>query len=297
MEYIAAKNIISNYSQNNIWFGVNYNMDIYKGCCHGCIYCDSRSDCYKISNFEKVRVKKDSINIIRRELRGEKRKGVVGTGAMSDPYNPYEKKLKLTRSALEEINTLNFGVSIATKSSLIIRDIDILKKIQEHSPVIVKITITTYDDELCKKIEPNVCSSSERFDAIKVLAESGIYTGVLFMPVLPFINDDAENIENIVKKAYESGAKFIYSTGIGVTLRNYQRQYYYEKLAEIFHDEKLVKKYIDTYGNDYECRSKWADSLWKVFVNECNKYGICYKMKDIIKGYKKYYEEEQLSWF
>jgi DNA repair photolyase len=297
MEYITAKNIVSKYSDNNLWFGINYNMNIYKGCCHGCIYCDSRSSCYNIEDFEKVRAKNDAINIIRRELRGKKRKGVVGTGSMSDPYNQYDKELKLTRKALKEINALNFGVSITTKSSLVLRDIDILKKIQEHSPVIVEITITTFDDELCKKIEPNVCISSERFNAIDTLSKNGIYVGILLMPILPFINDTAQNIENIVKKAYECGAKFIYCIGIGVTLRSNQRQYYYEKLGEIFDDKDLIKKYVETYGNNYECRSKWSNSLWKVFVSACEKYGIYYEMNDIIDGYKSYYKEEQLSWF
>jgi DNA repair photolyase len=216
---------------------------------------------------------------------------------MSDPYNPFEKELELTRNALKEINALNFGVAIATKSTLVLRDIDILKKIQEHSPAMVKITITTYDDELCKKIEPNVSLSSERFEAVRTLSKNGIYVGVLLMPILPFINDNVYNIENIVKKAHECGAKFVYSAGIGVTLRSNQRQYYYDKLNEIFEDKELVNKYIETFGNGYECRSKWADNLWKVFVRACEKYGIYYDMKDIIEDYKKNYKEEQLCLF
>ncbi|MDY4949059.1 MAG: radical SAM protein [Clostridium cadaveris] len=297
MDYITAKTIVSQYIEKNPWFGINYNMNIYKGCCHGCIYCDSRSECYQIENFDKVRAKKNAVNIIHKELRGKKKKGIVGTGAMSDPYNPFEKELMLTRNALHEININNFGVAIATKSSLITRDIDILKEIKSHSPVLVKITITTFDDELCRKIEPNVAVSSERFEAIKELSSNGIYTGILLMPVLPFINDSVENIRNIVREASRCRAKFIYAYGMGVTLRQNQRDYYYEKLCKNFTGENLVKKYIETYHNKYECASLNSKILWKVFVEECELNGILYKMKDIINGYKSPYENKQIRWF
>lgn len=297
MEYINAKTIISQYSENPSWFGINYNMNIYKGCCHGCIYCDSRSKCYGIEDFDRVRVKENSIEIIRKELKGKRKTGVVGTGAMSDPYNPFEKKLMLTRAALEEINNYNYGISIATKSPLVVRDKDILNKIKGHSPVLVKITITTFDDELCKKIEPNVPVSSERFKAIKELSDSGIYTGVLLMPILPFINDTEENIKNIVRKASQCGAKFVFSYGMGVTLRQNQREHYYQKLLELFPNEKLPGKYIEAYGEIYEYRPINSKKLWSVFKEECQKYNILYDMKDIIRDYKKYYEKEQISWF
>lgn len=297
MDYITAKTIVSQYIENNPWFGINYNMNIYKGCSHGCIYCDSRSECYQIENFDKVRVKENAANIIHKELKVKKKKGIVGTGAMSDPYNPFERELMLTRNALQEINLNNFGVSIATKSELITRDIDILKEIKSHSPVLVKITITTFDDELCRKIEPNVSLSSERFEAIKKLSSNGIYTGILLMPVLPFINDNVENIKNIVREASKCGAKFIYAYGMGVTLRQNQRDYYYEQLLEKFPRENLVGKYIETYHNQYECASPNSKILWEVFVEECEINGILYKMKDIIKGYKNSYKYEQIKWF
>ncbi|NKF07195.1 radical SAM protein [Clostridium gasigenes] len=298
MEHIDAKTIISQYIENNHWFGINYNMNIYKGCCHGCIYCDSRSSCYGIEDFDRVRAKDNAVEIIRKELRGKRKKGVVGTGAMSDPYNPFEKRERLTRGALKQINNFNFGVAIATKSSLITRDIDILKKIKEHSPVLIKMTITTLDDELCSKIEPNVSLSSDRFSAIKKLSDNGIYTGVLLMPILPFINDDEENIIGIVKKAYECGAKFIFAYGMGVTLRENQRQYYYEKLIELFPEEKLAKKYIEIYENRYEYQSINSKTLWQCFKRECEKYNMLYKMEDIILSYKDINnKKEQISWF
>lgn len=297
MDYIEAKSIVSGYDEDNRWFGINYKMNIYKGCCHGCIYCDSRSECYGIEDFDRVRAKANSTEIIRKELKGKRRKGVVGTGAMSDPYNPFEEKLCLTRSALEQIDNFNFGVAIATKSPLIVRDIDILKRIKGHSPVIIKTTITTLDDELCKKIEPNVATSSERFRAIKELSANGIFSGILLMPILPFVNDTEENIIGIVKKASEVGAKFIFAYGMGLTLRQNQRHHYYIELNKIFKDENLVKMYMDNFGERYECSSLKAKKLWIVFKDHCEKYGILYRMEDIIEAYKKEYELEQIKLF
>jgi DNA repair photolyase len=294
MNYITAKTIISAYMKENTWFGNNYNMNIYKGCSHGCIYCDSRSECYQVENFDEVRAKENSINIIKKELKSKRRKGVIGTGSMSDPYNPCEKNFQLTRSALKLIDEYEFGVSIATKSDLIFRDIDILKKIKKHSPVLVKITITTSNDELCKKIEPNVSLTSKRFEVLNELSKNDIFCGVLLMPVLPFIEDSEENIFNIIKMAHENGVKFIYPS-FGVTLRQNQRLWFFNKLDQIF--PRLKNKYIRQFGNSYECYSPNAEKLWNLFQFECKKYGILYKMKEIIEAYKKGYENEQLSLF
>ncbi|KKY02541.1 radical SAM protein [Paraclostridium benzoelyticum] len=297
MEFIPAKTIVSGYKENPHWFGINYGMNIYKGCCHGCIYCDSRSNCYQIIEFDRVRIKENSTEIIKKELKSKKTKGVVGTGAMSDPYNPFEEKFMLTREALKVVDENRFGISIATKSDLITRDIDILKRIQSHSPTIIKITITTYDDNLCKKIESNVCPTSKRFKALKKLSDNGIYAGVLLMPILPFINDNEDNIKNIIKKAYQSGAKFVFTYGLGVTLRQNQREYYFEQLRKIFPYENLDKKYIKVYGESYENGAANYDKLWKTFKEECEKYNLLYDMKDIIADYKNKYEKTQISWF
>ena len=294
MEFIPAKTIISGYRANNSWFGINYNMNIYKGCCHGCIYCDSRSECYRVEDFDEVRAKGNALAIIERELKSKRRTGVIGTGAMSDPYNPFEKEFKLTRGALEHINRYRFGVSIATKSDLISKDIDILKAISVHSPVLIKITITTADDTLCKKLEPNVATSSDRFATINKLTEKGIFAGILLMPVLPFIEDTVENIRSIIKLAHGNGAKFIYPA-FGVTLRQNQREWYYNKLDELF--PSIKEKYITHYGNTYECHSPKAKELWEIFRNECDRVSILYKMEDIIKAYKEGYEDAQLSIF
>ena len=294
MEFIPAKKILSSYSDGGRWFGINYNMNIYKGCCHGCIYCDSRSDCYRVENFDKVRAKENSLAIIEQDLKSKRRKGVVGTGAMSDPYNPFEKDYELTGGALKLINKYKFGAAIATKSDLVTRDIDILKSIQSHSPTIIKITITTYDDELCKKIEPSVSPPSKRFKAVEELSGNGIFTGILMMPILPFIEDNEQNIQNIIAGAYESGAKFIYPA-FGVTLRQNQRDYYFEKLDKEF--PGIKQKYINQYADSYICNSPDSKRLKQVFEEECNKYNILYKMNDIINGYKKGYEDKQLSIF
>lgn len=294
MEFIDAKTIVSGYSESSSWFGINYNMNIYKGCCHGCIYCDSRSECYGVEDFDRVRAKKNALTIIERELKSKRKKGVVGSGAMSDPYNPFEEEYRLTRGALELIYRFGFGASITTKSDLILRDIDILKEISKYSPVLAKLTITTADDLLCSKIEPRASSSSDRFRAIKKLSEEGIFVGILLMPVLPFIEDTEDNIERIIELAHQSGAKFIYPD-FGVTLRLNQREWYYNKLDELFPSVK--EKYIKSYGNSYECRSPKEKELWNLFKNKCNEYGILYKMDDIIKGYKDPYINEQISLF
>lgn len=276
------------------WFGAEYNMNIYKGCSHGCIYCDSRSECYHVENFDEVRVKENALQILRDELRRKVNKGTIFTGSMSDPYNPFEKKLELTKGALELIRSYGFGVSIATKSNLITRDIDMLKEIKKHAPVLAKITITTADDEIAKKVEPYVCRSSKRFEAVRELSEAGIFTGLLMMPILPFIQDSEENIYEIVKNAHENGAKFIYPA-MGMTMRVGQREYFYERLDEYF--PGIKEKYIQKYGYNYKCGSEHVSKLWALFARECEQRGILYKMSAIISTYKRGYNTQQLTLF
>ncbi len=293
IEYISAKTIVAR-TKSSDWFGMDYNMNIYKGCCHGCIYCDSRSECYHIENFEKVRAKENALQIIRNDLRRKVKKGVIGTGAMSDPYNPFEEKLRLTRNALELVDAYEFGIGIATKSPMITRDIDILGSIGEHSPVLCKITVTTAEDELSAKIEPGVAVSSKRFEAVAKLRDNGIYAGILLMPVLPYIEDNEENIRAIIRQASESGCNFIYPA-FGMTLRQNQRDYYYEMLNRIFPQENLVGKYRKRFGDSYECRSTKAAQLYRMLGEECEKRGMLYRMKDIVHAYKRDYGEKQLN--
>ena len=295
MKTIPAKSILTHLSDHS-YFGNDYNMNLYKGCCHGCIYCDSRSSCYQIENFDEVRVKEDAITLLEKELRSKQKSGIISTGSMSDPYNHYEKKLMLTRQALELIDTYHFGITIATKSPLITRDIDILRRIQEHSPVLCKITITTTEDSLSRKLEPSVNISSERFRAVKELSDAGIYTGILMTPVLPFLTDTEDNVRSLVRKAHESGARFIFAL-FGMTLRNGQREHYYSKLKENFPGSNLVQQYISQYGDTYICQSPEAKVLTSIFQAECERYKILYEMEDIINDYKNGYGYEQLSLF
>jgi DNA repair photolyase len=200
----------------------------------------------------------------------------------------------LSRNSLELINAYRFGIAIATKSPLVCRDADILKDIQVHSPVLVKMTITTGDDNLCKIVEPHAPLSSERFSAVKELSSGGVYTGVLMMPLLPFIEDTEENILSIVNKAKESGARFVYAA-IGMTLRAGNREYYYEQLDK--HFPGIKERYIKKYGERYNCTSPNVKRLWNIFTNECQKHGLRYTMKDIIIDYKRGYTAKQLELF
>jgi len=291
---IPAKTIVTRVKKPSAWFGAEYNMNIYRGCSHGCIYCDSRSDCYRNTDFDTVKVKEDALRIIRDELRRKVKSGVIATGAMSDPYNPAERELKYTRYALELINAYKFGVAIDTKSALVTRDIDVLRDIKAHSPVIVKITITTADDDLCKKLEPNVSTASERFEALRTLAQNGIYCGVLMMPILPFINDTEDNVIEILRRAKDAGARFVYPA-FGMTLRQGNREYFYENLDKLF--PQMKEKYTKRYGLRYNCPSPNASKLWGVFTAECDRLGVRHDMRSIILQYKAGYDDNQLTFF
>ena len=295
MKTIPAKVIVTR-NKSTQWFGCDYNMNLYKGCSHGCIYCDSRSACYHIDNFDTVCVKENAMAIVRDNLARYVKTGVVATGAMSDPYNPFEEKHQFTRNALQLLHAYQYGVAIATKSSLITRDIDILQDIKKEAPVLCKITITTAKDELAAKIEPHVSPSSQRFAALEQLANAGIFCGVLLMPVLPFITDTPEEIVAIVEQAAAAGARFIYA-GLGVTMRTGQREYFLQKLEQTFPGEGLAKKYQSKYGYRYQCASPKAKQLWQVFSDTCNKYGLLYKMQDIVSAYRSPYYKNQLSFF
>lgn len=295
MEFIKAKTILTKVKYGDTWYGVDYNMNLYRGCPHGCIYCDSRSSCYHIDNFDVPRGKEDALLILEKEISKKKDHGVIGIGSMSDTYNPQEIKYEQTRGALKLISRCNFGVSIDTKSDLILRDIDLLKEINSKNNVIIKFTITTPKDELSRIIEPNVCVSSKRLKAIKELSDNGIFVGIMMNPILPFITDNEEDIKELVRLAHESGAKFI-QTYMGMTLRENQRDYYYQKLDKYF--PGIKEKYIKTYRESYNCPVPNYKYLYKVLTSECDKYGILYNMKDIIKAYKKEIKEnEQISLF
>ena len=295
MEFIKAKTILTKVRDGSEWYGIDYNMNLYRGCSHGCIYCDSRSSCYHIDNFDVPRGKENALAILERELASKKQKGVVGIGSMSDTYGPFEKEYEITRGALKLLSRYGFGVSIDTKSSLVLRDLDLLKEIGEKNSDIVKLTVTTPRDELARIIEPRVCVSSERLKTIRNLSENGIFAGIMMNPVLPFITDGEEDIRTLVRLAHESGARFIH-TYMGVTLRENQRDYYYDQLDR--HFSGLREKYARCYGDRYFCAPLKAQSLYQIFVKECDRQGILHEMSDIIRAYKKErVKDQQLSLF
>lgn len=284
MKLIKGKTILSKVKYGNDWYGIDYNMNLYRGCCHGCIYCDSRSNCYHIDDFDIVKGKENALFILEKELSKKREKGVIGIGSMSDTYNPNEMKYEQTKGALKLILKYGFGVSIDTKSDLILRDLELLKEINSKNNVIVKFTITTPNDDLSKIIEPNVCVSSKRLQAIKVLSDNGIFVGIMINPVLPFITDSEEDMKKLVRLAHDYGAKFIH-TYMGMTLRENQREYYFEQLDK--HFVGLKETYKKHYGNKYNCVVPNAKKRYQIFKRECDKYGILYNMNDIIKAYKK----------
>lgn len=283
MEYIEAKTIISKAKNTEWWFDFDYNMNLYKGCCHGCIYCDSRSECYRITDFDTIKIKKNCIEILEKQLISKRKKGIIATGAMSDPYNPLEKKYELTKKSLQLIKKYGYGLLINTKSSLINRDIEIIRQISEKKDVLIGITVTTSNQTLCNKIEPNTSTTIERIETIKKFTENKIYTGILLMPILPFLNDTIENIDQIIEYARYSKADFIYPY-FGVTLRQNQKDHYLEKIQQI--NSGLKQKYLNLYRNIYSCLSPNHKKLKQHFISKCEKYNITYKMQDIIKSYK-----------
>lgn len=294
MEKVQVRSLMQACGDGSGWFGHNWNINLYRGCCHGCIYCDSRSSCYQVHEFDRVRCKKDALHILEEELRSKKKKGVVGMGAMSDPYNPFEKEKQLTRGALELLCRYGFGVSVATKSDLVVRDAQLLADIARHRPALAKITITAESDELSRKVEGNVCPSSARFRAVETLSKAGVFAGILMLPVLPFMEDNEGNILGIVRKASDSGARFIYTT-MDVTLRGNQRQWFYDRLDERF--PGVRQRYERTYGEAYVCASPRAKELYAAFSEACDTAGILYKMPDIIAASRAPYEVQQLSLF
>lgn len=248
-------------------------MNIYRGCTHGCIYCDSRSRCYQINHdFEDIEVKSNAPELLKEALLRKRKKCMIGTGAMTDPYIHLEESLGNTRKCLEIINSHGFGVAIQTKSSRILRDLDLLKEINRKSKCVVQITLTTYDEKLCKVLEPNVSTTRERFEVLKVMRDNGIPTVVWLCPILPFINDSEENLRGILEYCIEAKVYGIICFGFGLTLRDGNREYFYQKLDK--HFPGMKKKYMDTFGSSYEVPSPKGERLMKLFKDECSKHDI-----------------------
>ena len=267
---IQAKTLLTTISHPDPIFGMKYNMNLYRGCQHQCIYCDSRSECYQIEDFRDVLVKVNAIDLLQRELRHKRVKGPIGTGSMSDPYLPAELQYNLTGRALQVIASHAFPVHIITKSDLVLKDLDTLVEINRVHAAIC-FSITTADDDLGKKLEPGAPLVSARLRAMKILAERGIPVGVTLMPVLPFIEDNPENITAIVTLAAENGASFIIPW-FGMSMRDRQRAYYYDQLDRLF--PGLRHKYEQRFGRRYSCPATHASDLGRLFNELCAQHGI-----------------------
>lgn len=274
-------------------------MNLYRGCTHGCIYCDARSKCYQMDHeFEDIEVKINAPTLLESALRSKRKKCMIGTGAMSDPYLSLEPELKLTRTCLSLINQYGFGLSIQTKSNRILRDIDLLKSIHEKSKCVVQITLTTYDEEICKIIEPGVCTTRERFEVLLKMKENNIPTVVWLDPILPFITDTEENLRGILNYCVEAKVYGIICFGMGLTLREGNREYFYQQLDK--HFPGLKKRYQETYGYAYEIMSKHNDKLMKIFYDICQNNHIVCDNKKVFQYLHEYEEKnktEQLSLF
>ncbi len=266
MHFVDAKGILTGNSGY-------YGMNIYRGCSHGCIYCDSRSKCYQFTHaFEDIEVKQNAPELLEKALRSKRKKCMIGTGAMSDPYMHCEEELRLTRKCLEIIHKYGFGAAIQTKSDRILRDIDLLDEINRSAKCVVQITLTTYDDDLCSILEPHVCNTKRRIEVLEIMRDRGIPTVVWLTPILPFINDTAENITSIMNECVRTGVKGIIDFGMGLTLREGDREYYYAALDK--HFPGMKQRYIRRYGNSYELPSPDAKELASIVQKICKENGI-----------------------
>lgn len=290
MHFVEAKGILTT---NNGYCGMN----IYRGCTHGCIYCDSRSRCYQFTHpFEDIEVKINAPELLEKALKSKRKKCMIATGAMSDPYMHCEQELRLTRKCLQVIKEYGFGVAIQTKSDRILDDIDLLDEINRQGRCVVQMTLTTYDDELCRIIEPNVCNTRRRIEVLEIMKEKGIPTIVWITPILPFINDTKENVETILKECVRLKVKGIIDFGMGLTLREGDREYYYAALDK--HFPGMKERYIRTYGNAYEIPSPNQKQLMGSFKKICSENGIMYTPEDCFRYMHEFPRQyEQISIF
>lgn len=283
MHFVNAKSILTPHS-----------MNIYRGCTHGCIYCDSRSKCYQFTHdFEDIEVKQNAAELLEETLRKKRKHCMIGTGSMCDPYIPIEKDLRLMRRCLEIIERYDFGATVQTKSDLVLRDLDILSRINKKTKAVVQMTLTTADDSLCKIIEPGVCTTSRRFEALYRCHDEGIPTVVWFSPLLPFINDTKENVDGIVDYCIRAKVKAIICFGIGLTLRDGNREYFYSALDKNF--PGLKERYIKSYGNQYCVSSPNEKSLMSRLYELCKKNKIMFGTDSIFKWMEEFPQKNSLQ--
>jgi len=266
-------------------------MNISRGCTHGCIYCDSRSKCYRIEHdFEDVEIKSNAPALLEEALKTKRKKCVIGTGAMSDPYIPIPENLANIRACLEIIDRYGYGLAIQTKSELILRDLDLLTSINKKATCVVETTLTTFDEELCRVIEPNVCGTKRRFEVLQIMRDNGIKTVVWLSPFLPFINDTEENLRGLLEYCVQAGVYGVLCWGIGLTLREGNREYFYSKLDE--HFPGLKEAYRKKYGYDYAVVSDNNNSLMKLLYAACEKHRIVCDNEALFE-YMRTYEEKK----
>ena len=283
MHYVTAKGILS--AKNG--------MNLYRGCSHGCIYCDSRSKCYQMNHaFEDIEVKENAVALLEDALKRKRQKCMIGMGSMTDPYIPLEMELEHVRESLKLIERYGFGVTLITKSDRILRDLDLLKKINEKTKCVVQMTLTNIDDELSKKLEPGVCTTTRRFEVLNKLRDAGIPTVVWMTPILPFINDTKENVSGLLDMYIEAKVKGIICFGMGLTLRDGNREYFYDNLDRLFPGVK--EKYIRTYGNQYEISSPNHHELWRMFHQKCAQHNIMHDNDGIFR-YLSEFEDKQAA--
>lgn len=289
MHFVEAKGILSAHN----------GMNLYRGCTHGCIYCDSRSKCYGFTHdFEDIEVKQNAPQLLEKALRSKRKKCMIGTGAMCDPYMHCEEELGLTRECIALIERYGYGLTVQTKSDRILKDLDLLIKIQEKAKCVVQMTMTTYDEELCRILEPHVCTTKRRFEVLEILRENGIPTVVWMSPILPFINDTKENIEGVLHYCVQAGVYGIITFGMGMTLREGDREYFYQKLDEHFPDMK--SRYHHKYGYAYEIPSDHEKELMTILHRTCAEYGIECDTEQVFRYLQEFPENkgyEQLSLF
>ena len=294
MHFVTAKTILTPHS-----------MNIYRGCLHGCIYCDSRSKCYQFTHdFEDIEVKQNAPELLEEALRKKRKRCMIGTGSMCDPYIPLEKELGLMRRCLEIIDRYNFGATLITKSDLVLRDLDILPRINKKTKAVVQMTLTTADDELCRKIEPGVCPTSRRFEVLQACHEADIPTVVWFSPLLPFINDTRENIDGIIDYCVRSGVKAIICFGIGLTLREGNREYFYAALDRLSKNQvvstgstttSLKERYQKTFGYSYMCSSPHEHELMKYLSQQCRRNNIMLGTDSVFKWMEEFPQKDPLQ--
>lgn len=282
MHYVKVKGILS----------AEGSINLYRGCLHGCIYCDSRSKCYHMEHdFTDIEIKENAIELLEQALRRRRRKCMIGTGAMTDPYLPLEMEIGNVRKALELIEQYGFGVTVHTKSDRVLRDIDLLQKINQKTKAVVQMTLTTYNEELCKKIEPNVSTTSERFAALKEFRTAGIPTVVWLSPILPFLNDMKENISGILEMCREAEVYGVICFGMGLTLREGNREYFYAQLDRLF--PGIKERYIRMYGNQYVISSPKNEELMQLFYDMCERYKIVHNNEQIFEYLHKFEDKAE----